>query len=394
MARARGELAWLVNLPGTDDGGCLTFAESTDEARLRQAVGVLETEVPDEGPFIDVNPEDPGGPWAWFSDPPALVVEPNGFQGCRPEVIRRISRSIRGKAASVMWNASGAVVFTAARRGSVVVAAELTARGRSADDWSDVPPGLAREAERLIRTGVEAVEVGVVLAERFVGVTLVPALLAAGNGYFVTPHPDDLPNYTLEEVPAPLQRQPSLVQRVGDLSVEELRLLAAWSAQAAATMANLERDRFVAEALRRTAGAGRAGLESVAARVDRRIDELARQEIDRDSYGSVESYFTYQRAHAIAAVRNLVNADPLSAALACVGGLLGVAECEKRVREERGDARVRELVLLIENMLSRPAGEWQDFLVELPGSFSTAAWEEAIRRDYERESRGEFSGSS
>lgn len=51
------------------------------------------------------------------------LVEENGFEGSRPEVLKVLSK--KGSAASAFWNVNGVVRFSCARRGKVVYSTEL-----------------------------------------------------------------------------------------------------------------------------------------------------------------------------------------------------------------------------------------------------------------------------
>jgi hypothetical protein len=118
-----------------------------------------------------------------------VAIEFSGWEGSRPEVLRRVSA--QGRAATSFWSITGATRFALAERGQVVDLFE---------DWSEATsPQVLELAHDLDRhTYADVVERGLLVAERATGAALTPefvtSLIDAGVGYQVIPWlPDHQP---------------------------------------------------------------------------------------------------------------------------------------------------------------------------------------------------------
>jgi hypothetical protein len=162
-----------------------------------------------------------------------VLIEENGWEGVRSEVLTRLSK--RGKAASVYWNVNGVVTFACAGRGKLKASVELP----DPDDIDDVPATLRRVIEKA-SDDTDPVTVALAMAERFTGVAVprVEAVVAP-----VMAHPITTPilglrvagdaliglNYPSEEV----------VLAVFAAEGHRRRSVAAWAAQHALKKASL-----------------------------------------------------------------------------------------------------------------------------------------------------------
>lgn len=101
-------------------------------------------------------------------DNTVVLVEDNGWEGVRPEVLARLSKP--GKAASVFWNVEGLLMLACARRGKVIASVDLT----DPDGAEELPTTLRRLWERDL-DAQEPLAAAMALVERFTGVTVEPA---------------------------------------------------------------------------------------------------------------------------------------------------------------------------------------------------------------------------
>jgi hypothetical protein len=97
-----------------------------------------------------------------------VLVENNGWEGIRPEVLSRLSKP--GKAASVYWNVEGLLMFGCARRGKVIATVDLS----DPDAADELPATLRRLWERDPDTE-EPLAAAMTLVEKYTGVTVPPA---------------------------------------------------------------------------------------------------------------------------------------------------------------------------------------------------------------------------
>jgi hypothetical protein len=97
-----------------------------------------------------------------------VLVEDNGWEGIRPEVLSRLSKP--GKAASVFWNVEGLLMFACARRGKVIATVDLT----DPDAADELPATLRRLWEQEADTE-ESLAIAMTLVEKYTGVTVPPA---------------------------------------------------------------------------------------------------------------------------------------------------------------------------------------------------------------------------
>jgi hypothetical protein len=172
----------------------------------------------------------------------AVLIENNGFEGSRMEVLAALSR--QGKAASVFWNVNGLVVFGCARRGNVVASVELL---------DAVAEALPRSLRPFLQDGdveQDPVAVGMAMVEEFTGVHL-PAegeVTRPSTGYRIELPIFGLP-VTRDELVELGHPTPALVSAVLAASPTVRRRLSEWAARAAVDHAGLAADPWLGAVL-------------------------------------------------------------------------------------------------------------------------------------------------
>lgn len=122
---------------------CVTWIESLSAVDALVAVGQREgriarrTYAQTVQAAYDVIPIHTGAAMAGNVGDWAILVEPNGFQGSRPEILSRLSR--QGRALSVFWNANGDGSLTYAEHGQVLTVVDLV----DSEDLEDLPDALS-----------------------------------------------------------------------------------------------------------------------------------------------------------------------------------------------------------------------------------------------------------
>lgn len=313
------------------DAGCMTLVFSDDRAEVVRGFGgipggarrlslaaasslALDTGSDEliESQWLGVRSL---GPWT-------LVVEVNGWQGSRPEVLGHVSAGTR--AVSAYWNVDGGTWFSYAVAGRVLAAFDAVFPDRREGGDPDCLEGL-----RAGLTGDDGDEVPVMLAlaARVTGLTPVPEWL---EGEF-----DVIPVEPLAEAvrpdiypdTAPLTYDdPPLAWALRRAADGQLRDAALTAARYAARVAGLENRPEVALALGSGASAAFAGLEMLEAKFER----AARKSEGDPRPGG--------RFWAVTALREAGNPLPLAAGFRAIeaardaAGAFGLAE--SGLREE------------------------------------------------------------
>lgn len=162
----------------------------------------------------------------------AVLIEKNGFEGSRVEVLAALSS--KGKAASVYWNVNGLVVFGCARHGKVLASVELLDADVAALPRG-LPPFLSDGG-----SDQSPVAVGMAMVEQCTGVH-VPA--DSGITRPSTGYPIESPLFNVRVTRAELldlgYPNPSLVSAALAASPTARRRLAEWAAAAALDQAGL-----------------------------------------------------------------------------------------------------------------------------------------------------------
>ena len=154
------DYAWLADSDYAE-AGCLTVVVGMDVPSCRKVIGaedavVSETFSPDASgaALVSVLPAASGDTTG------ALLVEHNGFEGSRTEVLQLLSKM--GKAASAFWNVNGVVRFGCAQRGKVIASFELD----DADD-QELPARLRAIVDEHRSSGVNQAELAMALVQQF-----------------------------------------------------------------------------------------------------------------------------------------------------------------------------------------------------------------------------------
>jgi hypothetical protein len=192
MADETAAFGWLQASP-LRDGACVTLVGPPDAGGVVRGFGgdlsgsreasLASLGTPDvDEPVIAVR--DAG---AWL-----LVVEVNGWQGSRPEVLRRVSAG--GRAVSVYWNVNMTTRFSYAVSGQLLTAFEAMAPERR---WGADPDGLESVRSGLPWATGDWVPLLLALAARVTGVRLLPEWLAGDFRVLPVEPPDDDPASTV-----------------------------------------------------------------------------------------------------------------------------------------------------------------------------------------------------
>jgi hypothetical protein len=333
---AAEEFSWIrASAPG--DAGCVTLVHSADRAAVARAFGgdpsgARRRALADaENLALDIDADEliesqwlavrSLGPWT-------LVVEVNGWQGSRPEVLERVCAGTR--AVSAYWNVNGGTRFCYASEGRVLVAfdALFPDRREGADPdcleglraglWPDDPD----EDE-----DADEVAMMLALAARVTGLAPVPEWL---EGEFDVIPVEPLAEAVRSAIDPDLEpltyNDPPLAWALRHAAAQPLRAAAQAAARFAVGAAGIEDRPHVALALRFDVPAKAAELEPLLAGFDRAA---------RKSAGDPRPAGCYW---AVTALREAANPQPLAAAFRAVSAARSTAQgfgvAESRLREE------------------------------------------------------------
>lgn len=188
-----------VRRSSIQEAACLTFVRDNDVVRTAQSFGAVVDQVQrfDFEEFCEesfalqeayavIGVRDLG---RWL-----LIVEDNGYQGARPEVLRRVSRGT--EAISAFWNVNALTRFSYAADGEVRTSFEALMpeirQGTHPDCLEDIRDGLPWPGED--GGGGDSLSLMLALSARITGDALTPELLSGEFlTYPVAEWPDDLP---------------------------------------------------------------------------------------------------------------------------------------------------------------------------------------------------------
>jgi hypothetical protein len=228
---------WLENSP-IGEAGCVTFVEGTDLGAVAAAFGGSldeAVEVAVDGAYEPDYAQEAVmlrqvGGWV-------VAIEDNGWQGSRPEVLRRL---IAGRAVSCFWNVNAVTRFSYANHGTVVTAFEALfpddRSGLDPDALEDLGAGLPWDdavgaAEQLMFA----------LAARITGIEFIPDLLAGPMlSVPLRPWPDDVAERVSPRYEALTHDDPELsyaLQHADDATLRGVARLAVERAALAAGIA-------------------------------------------------------------------------------------------------------------------------------------------------------------
>ncbi len=233
------DYAWLVHTEYAE-AGCLTVVVGMDVQTCLKVIGA------EDAPVTDTFSRDASGaslvsvlPAGDGDAATAVLVEQNGFEGSRTEVLRRLSK--KGRAASAFWNVNGAVRFGCAQRGKVVASAELD------DPDDDELPARLRRIVDEFRDSPDQPALAMALVQQFTGVAVAGTaeVMAPGAAHRILEPISQLP-VTPEELVRLQLPAASLVADVMSASSSARWLLAEWAAEQAVEAAALREQPAVA----------------------------------------------------------------------------------------------------------------------------------------------------
>ncbi|MBS2938401.1 hypothetical protein KDN32_11670 [Nocardioides sp. J2M5] len=410
------DFRWVL-LSGLEDAGCVTVVPGGDVAQVLAAFGAVDASARPAASVDDVGDRhaDVVQPICVVELPDAVVVlEDNGFQGSRPEVLGPASRAgTASVASSFFWNVNAVTAFSAARRGRLLFSVELI--GAADDDLGGVPKALrphvvAAEQDDLVPAGLD-------LVRRWTRVDLARAAGAAGAAgtvYDTEPPPSRLLTYLpghghvlgLDDAP----------HLLAAMTADQQRAVARWATRVAAREASVSDEPTVARA---RAAQARAELFDRLRDLQDTGEDLPphpfRRLVVDDGWGGelvvlseVERLHVGQQSMAVRAWQHVVHPDAYSAAVACLDA---ASLCCSMGRLDRGwtfdeDDRMRRRAGTTPNPRHEAFVDVASrFLAELPGDPDDAAAradaglpsplgqdekDAAVRADLEASARGDF----
>jgi hypothetical protein len=338
--------AWFNDLP-VGEAGCVTVVPAADEAAVLKAFGArLETAQPVESLQSAISASElPSADWVYVArvGDALVVVEDNGYQGTRREVLAPASKASGvHKAAAFFWNVNALTEFAAARRGKIQCSVEIL--GAEPEDLDGVP----RALRRLVLEGGseegDMLAAGGALVAAYTEVALSVDMLRGGTIYEIVAPTSALETFDPDD-PYPLL-PPRVVTAVRALPSAVQRRLAEWATVAATREAGVDSEPAVQRVLA-ALGTGQPPallpeLDALASRADSLADKFGRLEDDLEMGGMampehpfyvasngdrfergwaishLEGLYLRQRSSALEATRHVTHGDALSAAILCL----------------------------------------------------------------------------
>jgi hypothetical protein len=348
--------------------------------------------------------------WVGSVDEAVLIVEENGFQGSRSEVLRPAPKaSATGLAVSVFWNVNGLVMFSVARRGKMVCSAELMDC-----DPEELPRAVRRLARLTEDEEADLVSIAAAMVEQLTGVAFDRDTVDGALHRSLTPVAEDFWTYGPEETPLRDGGAPHLVPMIVTADDQTRRRLALWSAEVAAVEAGISEEPAIQESIE---GARPSkpfvpspALGPLLARWDR---ERTQWQLAHDGYslgpshGALEERFMDGRYAAAEAMRMASHPDALEAALMAVWL---ARQTFASSRSERGslfrdddtgrwhdgftDAgtgeRLQAFTEAVIEALADPTGDWDALRPRLPRPFTDEERRKFIRADQKLQDQDAF----
>lgn len=435
------DYAW-INDSVLSEAACVAVVPAADRAAVLAAYGAAEESEVTRLAALDVGVAMHGCVIQVVEVGDALIViEDNGFEATRPEVLAPLSRASRwGAVAAFFWNVNAITSFTAASDGDVDFAIELLGTEDGDEELDDVPAHLR---SLVVEGGSEDGDVlgaGLALVASHTATSFTAAVLDSGRFYEIEPTPAALTVRTQRDFD-PLAHVRGATAMIETLPGAVQRALAEWAAAAAVRESGLDGDPVVRQVLdtfgRDGAAAARApeGLDQLARTTAREHDRFVDLERDlehggrdwpahhpwyeavgegvfepRRAISHLEGCYLGQRRSAAEALRRVTNDDPFSAAVDCVARADAVFAEGRTTRDwtfdERPDGRwrsgtlpgprhqqfVRVLTALLSELAPGTTGPdvWRRADAALPPPLSAAERSDAIRADAEADLRGDF----
>lgn len=284
---------------------CLTYVRGIDEDSMIRAFGGDPTNTAPRS--IDELDDGSGG---YGGDDMATLlvaavgdwlvgVEPNGFQGSRPEVLRGASAG--GSAVSVYWNINASNRFQVATRGAITVAFDML---RPEDRWGREPDAISGYLDGLpFGHHGHTWEAGLALAERITGVRLTTELL---DGHFRRAVLHELPEDLVPEslLGDPALDHPFIREVLAEPTPDKLPRIARYLAEVVARDAGIEDDADVRAAL-----AALAAGTPAPGRLRQRLLDRAKEE----SSTTPRDEHLLRRTHALRGIGAALHPDPVQA---------------------------------------------------------------------------------
>ena len=231
-----------INDAAISEAGCVTVVPAADRDAVLAAFGAVSGTSRVVGSPDDVDSGTTGVESIYVVEisEAVVVIEDNGYQGSRSEVMRPASKvSGTGVAASFFWNVNAVTAFSAARRGRSLFSVELI--GAEEDELDGVPKGLRKLVVAGGSDGGDLLGAGLALIAAFAKTPFTHDDLQGGTVYEIEPPPADLRTY------GPDYRytygMPDAASMLAALSAEQQRRFAAWATRAAAREAAVEDER-------------------------------------------------------------------------------------------------------------------------------------------------------
>lgn len=226
-----------------------------------------------------------------------IGIEPNGYQGSRPEVLRAASAG--GTALSVYWNVNAVNQFAYARHGRTLASFDMM----FPDDREGAEPAVLDAYLDGLPFDDDTWEAGLVLAERISGVRLTAALL---DGTFrravLRPVPQDLVPEAL--VGHPALDEPFVREVLAAPTVDKLPAITRYLAEMVARAAEIDDAPEVRAALAALA----SGVPAEPA-LRERVQDLA----DRYEKEAAANPELLRRFHAVLGIAGALDPDPATA---------------------------------------------------------------------------------
>lgn len=253
----QGPFAWVGDAETTSYAvaGCLTLVAGVDRLSALRLVGADPTrESGDPAAFESDGFESIAGVDSLVGGRVgAILIEDNGVVGAEPEVLARLSK--KGKAASVLWNVNGLVIFSCASRGKYICSVELP------DEPDDLPRSLLPLIRAAASEQADLLGVAITMVSKFSGVSLDPVddvvaprrfnpIVEPVLGLPVTP--DELVDLRLPS--------PAMTRAVLAAGTDACWGVAQWSARQAIVRAGIHEEPAVAEVLSRFGHSGPVAL--------------------------------------------------------------------------------------------------------------------------------------
>lgn len=396
------------------EAGCITVVPGADRAKVEAAFGCDPVT---EGATTYADAED--GPerildgleaWVASVEDAALVVEENGFQGSRSEVLRPASKaSTAGLAVSVFWNVNGLVMFSVARRGKMVCSSELMDC-----DPEEFPRAVRRLARLTEAEDADLVSIAAAMVEQLTRVAFDRDTVDGALHRSLTPVAEDFWTHGPEETPLRHGTAPHLVPLLVAADDDTRRRLALWSAEVAAVEAGISEEPAIRESIEEARESKpfvpSPALGPLLARWDRERTQWRHAHDGYSlgpSHGALEERFMDGRYAAAEAMRMASHPDALEAALMAVWL---ARETFASSRSERGsifrdddtgrwhdgftDAGTRERLQAftdaVVEALADPTGDWDALRSRLPRPFTDDERRALIRADQQLQDEDAF----